>query len=69
MYCRDPSNYGVVERNYRHILETAWFMLLSASVPTEFWCEIVLTGVRLINPATFSHILGISFEKIIWTRT
>jgi hypothetical protein len=48
--CTDtPEQNGVAERKHRHIVETARSLLLSAFVPSEFWGEVVLTAVSLIN--------------------
>ena len=56
---------GVVERKQRHIVETAFSLLLSASDPSEVWDEVVLTTVTLINSIHSSHILGFSsFKKL-----
>jgi len=64
--CTDtPEQNGVVERKYKHIVETACSFLLSASVPSEFWGEVVLTVVSLINAISSSHSSGFSpFEKL-----
>ena len=60
-----PEQNGVIERKHRHIVETAQSLLLSASVPSEFWGEVVLTAVTLINIIPSSNILGISpFKKL-----
>ena len=59
--CTDtPQQNGVAERKHRHIVETARSMLLSASVPSEFWGEAVLTSVYLINRIPTSHNSGVS---------
>jgi hypothetical protein len=44
--CTDTheQNY-VAEKKHRHIVETARSLLLSASIPSEFWGEVVLTVV------------------------
>ena len=48
--CTDtPEQNGVAERKHRHIVETARSLMLSSSVPSEFWGEAVLTAVRLIK--------------------
>ena len=48
-----------------HIVETAHSLLLSSSVPSEFWGEVVLTAINLINKITSSHTLSLSpFEKL-----
>ena len=48
--CIDTSEQNVVaERKHRHIVEIAHSLLLSAFVPSEFWGEVVLTAVNLIN--------------------
>ena len=64
--CTDtPQQNGVAERKYRHIVETARSLLLSAKVPSEFWGEAVLTAVSLINKIPSSHTLGLSpFETL-----
>jgi len=64
--CTDtPKQNGVAERKYRHIIEIACFLLLSAYVPSEFWGEVVLTAVSLINTISSSHSSGLSpFEKL-----
>jgi len=64
--CTDTSEQnGVAERKHRHIVETACSLLLSAFVPSEFWGEVVLTTVSLINTIPSSHNLGLSpFEKL-----
>ena len=47
---------GVAKSKHRHLVETARSLLLSASVPSEFWGEAVLTIVTLINTIPSSHI-------------
>jgi hypothetical protein len=60
-----PQQNGVAERKHRHILETSRAMLLSSSVPKQFWGEAVLTSVYLINRIPSSVIGGISpFERL-----
>ena len=49
----------VVERKYRHILDTHQVLLISSSVPRSFWVEVVLTSVNLINITPSS----VMFEK------
>ncbi|CAN6586683.1 unnamed protein product [Malus baccata var. baccata] len=44
-----PQQNGVVERNNRHILETARALLIGASVPKLFWPEAVTYAVYVIN--------------------
>jgi transposase InsO family protein len=56
---------GVAERKHRHIVETARSLLLFTFVPSEFWGEVVLTAVSLINTILSSHSSGLSpFEKL-----
>ncbi|KAK1260381.1 hypothetical protein QJS04_geneDACA002146 [Acorus gramineus] len=56
---------GVAERKHRHILETTRSLLLSASVPVQFWGEAVLTSVYLINRTPSSITAGISpFQRL-----
>jgi hypothetical protein len=64
--CTDtPKQNGVAERKHRHIVETARSLLLSAFVPNEFWGEVVLTAVSLINMIPSSHSSSLSsFEKL-----
>jgi len=45
----------VAERKHRHIVKIARSFLLSASVLSEFWEEVVVTAVSLINTISFSH--------------
>ena len=60
-----PAQNGVAKRKHRHIVEIAQSLLSSASIPSEFWGEVVLTAVTLINIIPSSHISGIShFEKL-----
>ena len=59
------SKIELLKKKHRHIIETAHFVLLSASVPSEFWEEVVLTIVSLINTISSSHSSGLSpFEKL-----
>eukprot|EP00257_Ricinus_communis_P021104 XP_015580507.1 uncharacterized protein LOC107262007 [Ricinus communis] len=64
--CTDtPEQNGVAERKHRHILETARSLLLSASVPSEFWGEGVLSSVHLINRIPISHNSSLSpYERL-----
>jgi hypothetical protein len=64
--CTDtPEQNGAAERKHRHIVETARSLLLFAFVPSEFWGEVVLTTVSLINTIISSHSSGLSpFEKL-----
>ena len=60
-----PEQNGVAKRKHRHIIETACSLLLSASIPSEFWGEVVLIAVSLINIISSSHSSGLSpFEKL-----
>ncbi|CAJ2637857.1 unnamed protein product [Trifolium pratense] len=64
--CTDtPQQNGIAERKHRHIVETARSLLLSASVPREFWGEAILTAVHAINRIPSSVTSGLSpFEKL-----
>ena len=64
--CTDTlEQNGVAETKHRHIVETAHHLLLSTSVPNEFWGEVVLTSVSLINTISYSHNSGLfPFEKL-----
>jgi hypothetical protein len=66
MSCTDTSEQnGVAERKHRHIVKTARSLLLSAFVLSEFWGEIVLTVVSLINTISSSYSSGLShFKKL-----
>ncbi|PKU77708.1 Retrovirus-related Pol polyprotein from transposon TNT 1-94 [Dendrobium catenatum] len=44
-----PSQNGVAERKYRHIIETARTLLTQAALPHHFWVDTVLTANHLIN--------------------
>jgi hypothetical protein len=63
--CTDtPEQNGVAERKHRHIIETARSILLSASVPSDFWGEVVFSAVSLINTIPSSHNSGLyPFKK------
>ena len=64
--CTDTSEQnGVTERKHRHIIETAHFLLLSASIPNVFWGEAVLTTIGLINIILSFYISGsFQFKKL-----
>jgi len=60
-----PEQNGVAERKHKHIVKTARSLLLFAFVPSEFWGEVVLTTISLINTISSSHSSGLSpFEKL-----
>ncbi|XP_039688543.1 uncharacterized protein [Medicago truncatula] len=59
-----PQRIGVAERKHRHIIEIAHSLLLSASVPSEFWGEAVLTVVHAINIIPSSVISGLEMSTI-----
>lgn len=44
-----PEQNGVVERKYRHLIETTIALLLQAQLPTVFWLESLTTVVYLAN--------------------
>ena len=44
-----PHQNGVVERKHRHIVEMALTMLSQASLPLEYWDNVVVSSVYLIN--------------------
>ena len=64
--CRNTlEQNGVAERKRRHIIEIACSLLLSIFVLSEFWGEVVLTTVSLIDTILSSHNSGLStFEKL-----
>ncbi|PKU62337.1 Retrovirus-related Pol polyprotein from transposon TNT 1-94 [Dendrobium catenatum] len=51
-----PEQNGTSERKHRHILETTRSLLITASVPTHYWPDAMITATYLINrmpsPAT-----------------
>jgi hypothetical protein len=60
-----PEQNDVAKIKHRHIVETARSLLLSTFVPSEFWGEVVLTAISLINTILSSHSSGLSlFEKL-----
>ena len=60
-----PEQNGVAERKHRHIIETVCSLLLSASIPSEFLGETVLTAVSFFNTILSSNNSGLSFfEKL-----
>jgi len=62
--CTDtPTQNRVAERKHRHNVETAHSLLLSASVPSEFWEKDILITVSLINTIISSHISSFLFLK------
>jgi histone deacetylase 1/2 len=64
-YKDTPKQNGVAKRKHRHIIKTAHSLLLFAYVPSEFWGEIVLTAISLINIISSFHSSGFSrFEKL-----
>ncbi|KAL2928850.1 Retrovirus-related Pol polyprotein from transposon RE1 [Bienertia sinuspersici] len=46
---RTPQQNGRVERNYRHLVETARAMRLHAGLPNYFWGECILAATHIIN--------------------
>ncbi|KAA0041353.1 Beta-galactosidase [Cucumis melo var. makuwa] len=40
---------GVVEQKNRHLLEVAYSLMLSTSLPSYLWCDVILTAAHLIN--------------------
>jgi len=64
-YINTPEQNGAAERKYGHIVKTDRSLLLRALVPSEFWGEVVLTAVSLINTISSYHSSGFSFfEKL-----
>jgi hypothetical protein len=64
--CTDTSEQnGVAERKHKHIVETTRSLLLSAFVLSEFWGEVILTAVSLINTIPSSYSSGLfPFKKL-----
>ena len=55
--CTDTiEKNGVAKRKHKHIVEIAQSLLFLTSVNSEFWGEVVLTIVTLINTIPSSHI-------------
>ena len=48
-YPHSPAQNGTAERKHRHIVETALSLMHHASIPHQFWDEVVCTSVYLIN--------------------
>jgi len=46
------EQYGVAEQKHHHILETSCALLISSSIPHNFWAKAVLTSANLINIAS-----------------
>lgn len=44
-----PQQNGVAKRKNRHLIETAWTMLIHHNVPLHSWGDAVLTACYLIN--------------------
>ena len=65
LYTDTPEQNGVAERKHRHIVETARSLLLFTFFLSEFWREVVLTVISLINTISSSHSWSFSpFEKL-----
>jgi hypothetical protein len=54
--CTDtPKKNGVTKRKHRHIVETTHSLLLFAFILSDFWGEVVLIAISLINTISSSH--------------
>ena len=47
--CLHPQQNGVVERKNRHLLKVARSLMLSTSLPSYLWGDVILTAAHLIN--------------------
>ena len=48
-----PQQNGVAERKNRHLLEVARSLMLSTSLPSYLWGDVILTAAHLINRMSF----------------
>ncbi|XP_021771790.1 uncharacterized protein LOC110735924 [Chenopodium quinoa] len=51
-----PQQNRMVERNYRHLLETARALYFQSRVPVSFWSECLLTATHVINRMPLSSV-------------
>ena len=60
-----PKKNGVIERKYRHIIETTLTMMFHASIPLKLWVDAFFTTIYLINRMTLFTLNMMSpFEKL-----
>jgi hypothetical protein len=68
-YSYTSEQNRVTKRKHRHIVKTTRSLLLSASILSKLWGEVVLTTVILIIIIQFYYILDFSLYKNLYGYT